>query len=162
MLRDKGSPIDWGSLQDDDIDIYSNNNVIHSIATACIPNKYVHIKLLEPPWISLNLKRHIRKRKQAYKKAKRTNLELHWKLFKKIRNKVTKMIRESKESHYDKIAEKLKSSTFSAKDWWKTLKTFILPSVKTSISPLEVNNEIFIDECDKANILNISSKVKQF
>ena len=64
------------------------------------------------------------------------------------------MIRESKESHYDKIAEKLKSSTLSAKDWWKTLKTFIPSSVKTSIPSLEVNNEIFIDECDKANILN--------
>ena len=90
----------------------------------------------------------------SYKRAKRTNLELHWKLFKKIRNKVTKMIRESKESHHDKIADKLKSNTLSAKDWWKTLKTFILPSVKTSIPPLEVNNEIIIDESDKANILN--------
>ena len=108
MLRDKASSIDWGSLQDDDIDLYSKNinNAINSIATECIPNKYVQIKPLEPPWISLNLKRHIRKRKRAYKKAKRTNLELHWKLFKKISNKITKMIRESKESHYDIIAEK--------------------------------------------------------
>ena len=156
MLRDRASSIDWGSLQDDDIDIYSNNinNAINSIATECIPNKHVQIKPLEPPWISLSLKRHIRKRKRAYKRAKRTNLELHWKLFKKIRNKVTKMIRESKESHYDKIADKLKSNTLSAKDWWKTLKTFILPSVKASIPPLEVNNEIIIDESDKANILN--------
>ena len=64
------------------------------------------------------------------------------------------MIRESKESHYDKIVEKLKSRTLSAKDWRKTLKTFILPSVKTSIPPFEVNNGIIIDECDKANILN--------
>ena len=119
MLRDKASSIDWGSLQDDDIDIYTNNinNAINLIATECIPNKYVQIKPLEPPWISLSLKRHIRKRKRAYKRAKRTKLELHWKLFKKIRNKVTKMIRESKESHYDKIADKLKSSTLSAKDW---------------------------------------------
>ena len=73
MFRDKASSIDWGSLQ---------NNAINSIATESIPNKYVHIKPLEPPWISLNLKRHIRKRKRAYKKAKQTNLELHWKLFK--------------------------------------------------------------------------------
>ena len=55
MLRDKASSVDWGSLQDDDIDIYSNNinKAINSIATECIPNKYVQIKPLEPPWISL-------------------------------------------------------------------------------------------------------------
>ena len=47
-----------------------------------------------------------------------------------------------------------KSSTLSAKDWWKTLKTFILPSINTSFPPLKINDEIFIDECDKANILN--------
>ena len=50
VLRDKASSIDWGSLQDDDRDIYSNNinNAMNSIVTEWIPNKYVHIKPLEP------------------------------------------------------------------------------------------------------------------
>ena len=64
------------------------------------------------------------------------------------------MIRDSKQSHYDKIADKLKSSTLSVKDWWSTLKTFIIPCTKSSIPPLEFNNVIYTDECDKANILN--------
>ena len=72
------------------------------------------------------------------------------------------MIRGSKQSHYDKIADKLQSTTLSVKDWWSTLKSFIIPFTKSSIPPrpapplppLEVNNNIYTAECDKANILN--------
>ena len=64
------------------------------------------------------------------------------------------MIRGSKQSHYNKIADKLLSTTLSVKDWWSTLKTFIIPITKSSIPPLEVNNNIYTAECDKANILN--------
>ena len=155
LLRDKASS-DWGSLQNNDIDIYAKNinTAINSIASECIPNKHVRIRPLDPPWISSNLKQYIRKRKRAYKRAKRSNLDVHWKSFKKLRNIITKMIRDSKQSHYDKIADKLKSSTLSVKDWWSTLKTFIIPCTKSSIPPLEFNNVIYTDECDKANILN--------
>ena len=64
------------------------------------------------------------------------------------------MIRDSKQLHYDKIVEKLRSNTLSTKDWWSTLKTFIIPCTKSSIPPLEFNNDIYTDESDKANILN--------
>ncbi|MEW8547864.1 MAG: reverse transcriptase family protein, partial [Candidatus Thiodiazotropha sp.] len=74
--------------------------------------------------------------------------------FKKLRNRVVTMIRESKNAYYEKLAEKLKSNTFSTKDWWSTLKTFISPNSSSSIPPLEHNNSIYSDETDKANIFN--------
>ena len=155
-MREKASTFDWTSLQSDDIDIYATNlnTAITSIASECIPNKHVRIRPLDPPWLSSILKRHIRKRKRAYKRAKLTNLDVHWKSFKKIRNQVTNMIRGSKQSHNDKIADKFLSTTLSVKDWWSTLKTFIIPITKSSIPPLEFNNNIYTVECDKANILN--------
>ena len=52
------------------------------------------------------------------------------------------------------FSEKLKSNTLSTKDWWSTLKSFIIPCTKSSIPPLEVNNDIYTDESDKANLLN--------
>ena len=64
------------------------------------------------------------------------------------------MIRDSQQLHYDKIVEKLRSNTLSTKDWWSILKTFIIPCTKSSIPPLEFNNDIYTDESDKANILN--------
>ena len=83
-----------------------------------------------------------------------SNLEHDWHKFRKIRNAVVKLIRESKQSYYDKLKDKLASGSLSAKDWWSTLKFFILPSSKTSIPPLEYNDNIYTDELDKANILN--------
>ena len=156
LLRDKASSVDWGSLQNNDIDIYAKNinTAINSITSECIQNKHVRIRPLDPAWISSNLKQYIRKRKRAYKRAKRSNLDVHWKSFQKLRNIITKKIRDSKQSHYDKIADKLKSSTLSVKDWWSTLKKVIIPCTESSIPPLEFNNVIYTDECDKANILN--------
>ena len=52
------------------------------------------------------------------------------------------------------IAERLKSKTLSAKDWWSTLKTFIVPNSKSSIPPLEFNGSVITDERGKANVLN--------
>ncbi|MEW8191406.1 MAG: reverse transcriptase family protein [Candidatus Thiodiazotropha endolucinida] len=156
LLRNKATSFDWDYVRDNDTNIYANNinTTVTSIAKECIPNRCINVKPSEPPWINLTIKRHIRKRKRAYRKAKRTNSELDWKKFKSLRNKVVHNIRESKKSFYDKIAAKLTSETLSSKDWWSTLKTFIAPNYKTSIPPLEFNDDTYIEENDKANVLN--------
>ena len=124
------------------------------MATEYIPSRHVQIKPLEAPWLTASLKRHIRKRKRAFRKAKRTNLDSHWKKFKKLRNMVITMIRNSKKSYYNKLADRLKSSTLSTKDWWSTLKSFINSNSNSSIPPLEYGNKIYTNESDKANIFN--------
>ncbi|MES9993745.1 MAG: hypothetical protein ABW098_17480, partial [Candidatus Thiodiazotropha sp.] len=156
LLRNKAASFDWDTTKDNDINTYANNitTTVTSFATECIPNRHIKIKPSEPPWINSSIKRHIRKRKRAYRKAKRTNLEPDWKKFKKIRNKVVQNIRDSKQTFYDKIAAKLTSKTLCLKDWWSTLKTFIVSNNKTTIPPLEFNDNIYTDESDKANILN--------
>ena len=156
LLRDKASLFDWESLRDSDINVYADNinTAINFIANECIPNKHIRVKPSDPPWLTTFLKRYIRKRKRAFRKAKRTNMESHWKKFKKLRNQVTTMIRDSKTAYYDKLANKLKSNTISAKDWWSTLKTFINPNSSSPIPPLEYDNNIYTDDSDKANILN--------
>ena len=64
------------------------------------------------------------------------------------------MLRDSKTSFNEKLPEKLKSESLKTKDWWSTLKHFISLNIKTTIPPLEVDNYIYTDERDKANILN--------
>ena len=156
LFRDKASTLDWESLQSSDINVYADNinTAINSMATECIPSRHVQIKPLDPPWLTASLKRHIRKRKRAFRKAKRTNLDSHWKKFKKLRNMVITMIRNSKKSYYNKLADRLKSSTLSTKDWWSTLKSFINSNSNSSIPPLEYGNKIYTNESDKANIFN--------
>ena len=154
-LRNKARQTDWISLQDNDNDTYANNitNRIIGIASECIPNKIVRIKPSEPPWITTYVKRYIRKRKRAYKKAKRSNLQQDWQKFKTLRNKTTQIIRDAKQALYNNLAEKLTSNSISCKNWWSTLKSFIKPNNKASIPPIEHNNQIYTNE-HKANILN--------
>ena len=156
LLRNKASEINWDTLQNEDIDLYANNihNAVIEIASECIPNKEIKVKATDPPWITSSLKRHIRKRKRAYKRAKRSGSEREWRNFKHIRNTVVHMIREAKQSFHDKLANKLSSGTLTSKDWWSTLKYFIRPESKSTIPPIEHNDNIYTDEHDKANILN--------
>ena len=147
--------MDWDSLQDNNVDTYSENitSTILSIAKECIPNRQITIRPSEPPWITTEIKRKIRKRKRAYRKAKSTGLEIDWQKFKKVRNSVVNTIRKCKKAFYDKLALKLKSESLSSKDWWSTLKKFISPQSKSSVPPLEFNNSIYTDDYDKVNII---------
>ena len=56
----------------------------------------------------------------------------------------------------DKLSNNLKNATYGQSNWWKTLKSFIKPSQSTctSIPPLQLNDQVFSDEQDKADILN--------
>ncbi|MCG8113035.1 MAG: reverse transcriptase domain-containing protein [Candidatus Thiodiazotropha taylori] len=156
LLREKATLVNWDSLKDGNIDIYADNilSTILNLAKECIPFKKIKIRPADPPWLSSILKRKIRKRKRAYRKAKRTDHQQHWANFKNLRNEVTDLIRKSKQSFYDKIADKLKSNSLSPKDWWATLKTFITTTYRSSIPPLESNGHVYTDEHDKANIFN--------
>lgn len=156
LLRNKAAAINWDDLRDNDIDSYSANlnYTITNLASECIPNKIVKIKPAEPSWINANIKQYIRKRKRAYRKARRTNTDFNWRKFKTLRNKTVALIRDAKRDFHDKIASKLTNGELSSKDWWTVLKTFISPQSKTAIPPLENNGSVCTDENDKANILN--------
>ena len=151
LLREKDSLFDWNSLHDENIDIYARKveTKIISLSRECIPNKNIKVRPYEPPWLTTFLKRKIRQRKRAYKKAKRTHLENHWSAFKILRNEVTDLTRTSKKQYFDGIAEKLKSKSLSPKDWWATLKTFITPTISSNIPPLESNGYVITDEYKK-------------
>ena len=160
LMRERASAVPWDNLQHDEIDVYAENifSAVENIARECIPNRNVRIKASEPPWITSSIKSLIRKRKRAYKKARKTNVVGHWQSFKGIRNKVITMIRQAKDSFHDKLSSKLKSHKLCSKDWWSTLKYFINSNSSSTIPPLEHNNSVFTEEIDKANVLNMFFK----
>ena len=119
MLRQKASATNWNDFQNNDINTYCENLIEHlqSITEMCIPNKGITIRPSDPPWITTSIKRHIRKRKRAFKRAKQTNLPILWTKFRNLRNRVTQLIRESKQSFNDSMATKLKSDSLSPRQW---------------------------------------------
>ena len=137
-LRQETSNTNWDDIINEDLDIYATNlsNHIISLAEKHIPNKYVTVRNAEPMWLNSQLRRMIRKRKRLFKKAKRTKLSQDMNLYKQYRNEVTKLIRKSKKSHIDDIANKLKTQKPSSNDWWKYLKPFIKSSSSSGIPTL--------------------------
>ena len=91
-MREQVSSVDWTVLYDDNIDTYSENvtSEILELAKECISNRNITIHPSDPPWITSELKRYIRKRKRSYHKAKRTRTEIDLSKFKKLRNKTVK------------------------------------------------------------------------
>ena len=101
------------------------------------------------------LRKLMRKRKRVYDKAKRTQLQQHWDQYKRLRNDTTKLLRSSKKTYFDNLANKLTSShNLSSKDWWKTLKSFITTQDKALLPAIKENDKIYTDDKEKAYLLN--------
>ena len=69
---------------------------IFQLSSECIPNKIASVRPSETPWMHNELRKLMRKRKRAYGKAKRTQLQQHWDQYKRLRNDTTKLLRSSK------------------------------------------------------------------
>ena len=70
------------------------------------------------------------------------------------KQRVTSLIRDSKSSFHKSIADKLTSGSISSRDWWPTLKYFISPKSSSTTPPLDKNGSIYVDEFEKAQLLN--------
>ena len=158
QLRACLANFNWRTIIDDNIDNYAGNfaNVITSKTRMFIPSKIVSINLQDPPWMTSFIKRKIRWRKRLYKKAKLSNKACHWSKFRSARNEVITIIRQTKENYYDQLSSKLKSSSLTSRDWWKTLKLLMSSNSSSSIPPLFDNScdSMVFDENEKANVLN--------
>ena len=156
QLRNKALNINWNNLIHKNIDIYVKNitDSILSISKECIPFREVTIRADEPPWLTTHIKKIIRKRKRAYKKAKRTGNPSNWSAFKELRNRTVSLIREAKKAHLAKLVDNLSSQEKSSKGWWNCLKSFINPNNSSRIPPLQNGSDVISDEFCKADLLN--------
>ncbi|VDI61697.1 Hypothetical predicted protein [Mytilus galloprovincialis] len=124
-------------------------------AEKCIPNKIITVRKNEPPWLTNDVKKKIRKKNRIHRKAKKYNNPSDWSKFKKIRNEVTSLIRKSKEEYNNNLIKKIMNSSPSTTNWWKTVKQISgLKANDASVPPLMVNNNLIFDEIEKANEFN--------
>ena len=66
---------DWNSLKSDDIDTYAENitDRITFLTNKHIPNKMITVRKTDPPWLTNNIKKLLRKKKRLYDKYKKSN-----------------------------------------------------------------------------------------
>ena len=115
------SEVEWNTVYNEDKNKYTQNisHVLVEKASQSIPNKAVTtcINPHDPPWITLEIKRKISKRKGYYRRAKRTNSDQHWLKFIRLRHEVISSIRSAKKDYFDRMALKLKPGNLNPRDW---------------------------------------------
>ena len=72
------------------------------------------------PWITPTIKDLMKKRDYHHKKAIKTNKQLHWSSYKRLRNAVSMKLRKEKASYSNQLCEKQDSRKL-----WKTLNELI-------------------------------------
>ncbi len=156
-FRNKLNAVNWQAiLNNENFDTTADSiaNSIINAASDTIPNKLVTIRPNDIPWFNNNIRKLLRKRKKAHKKAKLANTESAWSEFRKLRNEVTKLIRKCKSEYEAKIIEKVNDPNTTAKDWFKLVKQLKSKNNSTTIPTLiDDGNEAISDE-DKTELLN--------
>ena len=146
----------WETVKSEDVNLYASNftDQLINLSKDCIPHKHIRVRPKDLPWINSSIRKLMRKRNLLYKKYKLNKTEERYAAFKKLRNDVTAHLRKSKKEYFESLACKLKSSSLSSSDYWKTLKSFKKSSTDTSI-PLIFHNGAYVSDNDHtAKLLN--------
>ena len=111
---------DWDDLlHEDNIDRSATNwhNRLMEIMSICITQQSLKCRR-NVPWLTKNITRHIRMRNAAFQAARRSAKPAQCSKFRRLRNKVVKMIRNAKSSYFKNLNPRNK------KPFWKAVKYF--------------------------------------
>jgi len=138
---------DWEALLCEDVDesIIQWSNCFLGIMEQCIPKASL-AKRRNLPWLTKNISSSIRKRNYLFKRAKRSGRPDQFYKYKKMRNRVTSMLRNGKKLFFQNL------NPHNNKQFWKATK--YLRKQTSSIPTLSHNNVTTSTDQDKANMLN--------
>ena len=103
------------------------------------------------PWMNGLIKREIRQREFLLNKARRSNLDEDWSAYRRSRNRVTKLVRDSKSKCSREFIDK---NSDDPKKFWKTVKQ-IMPGQKTKrVTSIDVNGTQIYDDKEIKNSFN--------
>ena len=142
------SEVHWDAfLYDDDIDLSALNwqSKFLEIMTQCIPKKQLNHRR-KVPWITKSIVRLIRKRNALFLRAKKSNKPEALFKFKKLRNKVVRMLRDSKTSYFENL------NTSNNKQFWRAVK--YLNRQQSTIPVLNYQDTVAESNLQKATTLN--------
>ena len=102
------------------------------------------------PWINPGIKRHMRKKDRLHKKALRTRNPKHWVEFKRERNLVSRLVKESHSNYLNNVIGP--SLDENPKKFWSYIRT--CKSEDNGIPPLRSGNKLCSTDKDKTEALN--------
>ena len=112
-----------------------------------IPSKQISAKY-RPPWLTSEINKMIRKKQRCYNRAKNTNLEKDWTIFRETR----KCIQKALKTAHDNYTNKILTEDGDTKALWRYLKG--LKKDTCGIGTLTKNGISATTPSDKAKLLN--------
>ena len=87
------------------------------------------------PWMTGQIKKHIRQRDYFLKKARKSSRDEDWLTYKSMRNRLTNSVKRAKQTYNKKLTDNHKDDT---KAFWRTMKK-IIPGNKRSGGSKNIN-----------------------
>ena len=141
----------WKIYSCDDVNlaVETLSEEITIILDKMAPIKVFQVRTNYAPWISSSTKELMKTRDQAQKKAGETNFSIDWNIYKKLRNKVTNILKTEKKIWQ---SEKLKEATADMGKTWKTVKSWLGwssggPPTQLSVNGVLINKPSLIAQC---------------
>lgn len=120
-LRAEADSIDWSSVyncSDLDSKVALFNRLLLDLFDKHAPLKKVKVKHAPAPWLSDNIKKAMSLRDNAKKRYRRSATDENWALFKRLRNRCSRMCRDAKRRHIHNSINNLNTARV-----WQFLKT---------------------------------------
>ena len=111
------------------------------------PRIRVRVRGQKVPWLTREVKQLMNERGHVHNLALRTNKELHWSSYKRLRNVVTLKLRKEKQRYFN---EQLRETKGDSRGTWKNLKQLLGNCSKSSGAAARTANEAK----EKCNIFN--------
>jgi hypothetical protein len=114
-----------------------------------VPQIEIKIRGKQSPWLTRDIKTLMNSRDYHLRNFKRTNLEVEWSSYKRLRNRVTNLIRTAKANH---VRKTFRENVHKPRDFWKQIKK-CYPTKESSQTSKSFNIENIVTT-DKQSIAN--------
>ena len=122
-----------------------------------MPSKIIKVRENDAPWMTEEIRKLIERKLKIHTLAKILDSLWCWRLFKRLRNDLTDLIRKRKDNYQKEIEDKINSqNNFGDKDWWKLVNRFSMRKglSHSIIPPIEHGTETVYCNLRKAEIFN--------
>lgn len=134
--------------------LHTWNCLFSEIADEHAPIKKRRMRGIASPWMNNKISEAMRDRDYHHRKAIKTNSPAHWKMYKKLRNHVTREVKIAKSKHYCTFIQEAKGDSNKI---WKAVNEAAGRGVKTS-SP----QFIFSDGVQHSTLWSIASCLNSY
>ena len=130
-------------------------STVMGVMSRFIPNKIITSNDKDPPWITPEIKKGIKRKHRVYNKyVRRGRRPDEWDNVRLIRNDTSKMITIVKDNYFASLGRKLSSPAIGIKSYWSTLNKIVNKKNATNIPPLLENGLFVTNLQNKAEIFN--------